>query len=179
MSNRGMKTKLCGLALVLVAATALMGSMVVQPLVNIAHITRHGKHIQEIRLHILKDSKVYLEEVDDTPDGHLVCKESLGKLTEVAFQRLKALVDAGPLQQSRTSQEFVNIDEHADVWYVAVHNTRTEFFVFKEPDWPPPVDFVSWFEESRHIQPLEGIPLGQNNYRCSAFSKQMAEAWKK
>jgi hypothetical protein len=174
-----MKTKLGGLALVLVATTALMGSMGVRPLVNIAHITHDGQYIQEIRLHVMKDSKVYLEEVNYTRGEHLVCKESIGKLTEVGFQRLKALVDAGPLQQSRTSQEFVNIDEHADVWYVAVHNTRTEFFVFKEPDWPPPVDFVSWFEGSRHIQPLEGISLGQNNHQCSAFSKQMAETWKK
>jgi hypothetical protein len=176
MSTKCWKTA----GIILISATALSGSKTVPSIVSASHLVRKGNEVKEIRVTLMRDHKLYVEEITEESASNPACTMSLAVLPEPAFQRI---------EQVMVSQEFrANVNrQHADemkagerdIWHIAFRDGPTRYFIFKPPQSPAPRDFVAWFDEAQRLKPIEDIPLNGNSYQCTIFSEEMSEAWRR
>src|SRR6266849_856176 len=170
MSTKGWRIA----GIILIGATALYGSKTVPSIVSASHLVRKGNEVKEIRVHLMRDHKLYVEEITQESASHPTCKMSLAVLPESAFQRIKKVM---------VSQEFraTGNRQHADemetggheIWHITFRDGPTRYFIFKPPQSPVPGNFVAWFDEARRLKPLKNIPLNADSYQCTVFSEEM------
>jgi hypothetical protein len=175
MSTKAWKTT--GIIL-LIGTTALYGTKTVSSIVSASHLVGHCDEVKETRVHLMRDHKLYIEEITQQSSSPRTCKMSLAVLPEPAFQQIEKLIESREFETIRNRQ---NVDEmkgrECDIWHIAFREGPTHSFVFKPPQSPPPRSFVAWFDEARRLQPYENIQLKAESCRCTLFSQEMAYAW--
>jgi hypothetical protein len=176
MSAKGWKI----VGIILLGATALFGSKTVPSIVSASHLVREGNRVKETRVHLMRDHKLFVEEITQETASRPTCKVSLAVLPEPAFQRIERVM---------VSREFRTIlnNQHEDemktgereVWHITFRDGPTRYFIFVPPRSPVPGDFVTWFEEARRLKLLKNTSLNEDFYRCAVFSDEMSEAWRR
>jgi hypothetical protein len=167
-----------GLGVVLlIAVTTLHGNKTVPSVVSASHLIKHGKQIQETRVHLFRDHKVFVEEITQQSTEAPKCKVFYALLSEPAFQRIKKL-DSPNFRVERNEQETAEKQTEKEIWHIAFRWRTTRFFTFAVPQSSPPASFVSWFEGARRL-PTLNIPVGMQSYQCTVFSEEMSEAWQR
>jgi len=174
-----MKSKTCILLafLVFTAPSVVQGSKTVRAITSVSHLTHHGRETRETRIHVMLDHTYYLELVNQAqPTARPNCSEFMGVLSRENFQRITSLMQSPTFQSLRTPQAFVQAGS-SEAWYVAVHRKETQFLAFSGRS-TPPAGVVAWFAETKNLNPPHRILL-RPDYKCSFFSEEMAEAWRR
>jgi hypothetical protein len=123
------------------------------------------------------DHTYYLELVNQVqPTARPNCSEFMGVLSRENFERITSLMQSPTFQSLRTSEAFVQAGS-SEAWYVAVHRKETQFLAFSGRS-TPPAGVVAWFAETTNLNPPHPILL-RPDYKCSFFSEEMAEAWRR
>jgi len=123
------------------------------------------------------DHTFYLELVNQAqPTARENCSEFVGVLSRENFQRITSLMQSPTFRSLRTPQASVKAGS-SEAWYVAVHRKETQFLAFSGRS-SPPADVVAWFAETKNLKPPHRILL-RPDYKCSFFSEEMAEAWRR
>jgi hypothetical protein len=143
-------------------------------------VVRQGVEVKETRIHLMRDHKLYVEEITQESSSRPTCKMSLAVLSEPAFQQIKTLRASPQFQAIQNSQHRAEMKPGQDeIWHIAFRDGPTQLFTFNPPQSRPPASFVSWFEEAEGLQPYENIPLNADSYHCALFSQEMADAWQR
>jgi hypothetical protein len=175
MSNKVWKTIAISL---LIGSTALYGHKALPSLVSASRLVQHGDEVKEIRVHLMRDHKLYVEEVTQESSSHPTCKMSRGVLPEPAFQRIEQIMGAPEFRAIQNRQDHTETKSGQDeVWHIAFRDGPTRYFTFNVPQSRPPASFVAWFDDASRVQPNENVPLRADSYRCTLFSQKMADAW--
>ncbi len=176
MSSKCWKTA----GIILISATALSGSKTVPSIVSASHLVRKGNEVKEIRVHLMRDHKLYVEEITEESASHPTCTMSLAVLPEPAFQRIETVMVSQEFRATGNPQhtDEMKTGEH-EIWHIAFRDGPTRYFIFKPPQSPAPRDFVAWFDETRRLKPIKNIPPNENSSRCTIFSEEMSEAWRR
>jgi hypothetical protein len=141
-------------------------------------LVRHGHEVKETRVHLMRDHKLYIEEITEGSSSLPTCKVSLAVLPEPAFQRIETLIASPQFQAIQNRQHGAEIKPgQDDIWHITFRDGGTQFFTFIPPQSRPRASFVVWFDEARRLQPYENIPLKADSYRCTLFSQEMADGW--
>jgi hypothetical protein len=166
--------------ILLIGATALYGSKTVPAIVSASHLVRHGGEVKEIRVHLMRDHKLYVEEITQGSPSRRTCQMSLAVLPEPAFHRIEKLIGSPQFRAIQNREHRAQTEPGQDeVWHIAFRDGPTQFFTFNPPKSRPPANFVEWFDEARRLQPSENVPLNADSYRCTLFSQEMADAWQR
>jgi hypothetical protein len=162
VSNWVMRNKASnGIAIILlIASTALYGNRTVLSIVSASHLVRHGDEVRESRVHLMRDHKLYVEEIIQQSSSQPTCKMSRAVLPQPAFQQIKKLMESQQFRAIQTPQDRTEIKPGQDeIWRMVFRDGRTQFFSFTPPQSRPPTSFVAWFEKARRVQPSENIPV--------------------
>ena len=174
-----MKSKTCVLLafLVFTAPFVVQGSKTVRAITSVSHLSHHGRETRETRIHVMLDHTYYLELVNQAqPTAPPNCSEFMGVLSRGNFQRITSLMQSSTFQSLRTPQAFVQAGS-SEAWYIAVHRKETQYLAFIGRS-SPPAGVVAWFAETKNLNPPHRILL-RPDYKCSFFSEEMAEAWRR
>lgn len=163
--------------ILLVGSTTLQGNKAIRSIVSASHLVRHGIEVKETRVHLMRDRKLYVEEITQISSPQPICKMSLAVLPKPAYQRIERVMSASEFRAPQNRQQRTEIKPaQDDVWHVAFRDGPTRFFTFNAPQ-SPPLTFVVWFDDALRVQPNENVPLKADSYRCTLFSQEMADAW--
>ena len=164
--------------ILLIGSIALHGSKTVASIVSASHFVRDGDRVKETRINLMRDHKLYIEEITQESSSRPTCKMSLAVLPEPAFQQIKKLMVFQQFETDQNSQHRGETKpEQDETWHIAFRNGPTRFFTFNPPYSRPPVGFIAWFDEARRLPTYESIPLKSDSYRCTLFSQEMEDAW--
>jgi hypothetical protein len=164
--------------ILLIGSTALYGNRTVLSIVSASHSVRHGDEVRESRVHLMRDHKLYVEEIRQQSSSQPTCKRSLAVLPQPAFQQIKKLMESQHFRAIQSRQHRTEIKPGQDeMWHIVFRDGRTQFFTFNPPQSRPPASFVAWFEKARRVQPSENIPLKVDSYPCTLFLQEMPDAW--
>jgi hypothetical protein len=164
--------------ILLIGSTALYGHKAIPSIVSAAHLVRRGDEVKETRVHLMRDHKLYIEEITQESSSQPICKMSRAVLPESDFQRIEKVMAAPEFRAIQNRQHRVEIKPGQDeIWHIAFRDGPTRFFTFIPPQSPPSATFVSWFDDATRVQPNENVPLRADSYRCTLFSQEMADAW--
>lgn len=162
----------------LVSSLTLYGNKTVPSLVSASHLVRQRDRVKETRVHLMRDHKLYVEEITQESSSHPVCKMSLAVLPEPAFQRVEKIMGSAEFRAIQNRQHHADIKPgQAELWHIAFRDGPTRFFTFNAPESRPPASFVAWFDDASRLKPNEDLPLRTHSYRCALFSQEMADAW--
>jgi hypothetical protein len=175
MSDKAWK----GVAIILlIGSTASYGNKTVLSIVSASHLVRHGDEVRESRVHLMRDHKLFVEEITQQSSSQPICKMSRAVLPQPAFQQIKKLMESQQFRAIQTRQEGTETKPGQDeTWHIVFRDGRTQFFSFSPPQSRPPAGFVAWFERARRVQPSENIPLKVDSYPCKLFSQEIPDAW--
>jgi hypothetical protein len=164
--------------ILLIGSTASYGHKAVPSTVSASHLVRHGNEVNETRIHLMRDHRLYIEEITQDSSYHPNCKMHLAVLPEPAFQRIKNVMRSTQFSAIQNRQNQTEAKPgHDEIWHIAFHDGPTRFFTFNPPQSHPPADFIVWFEEAKRLRPHENIALKADSYRCTLFSEEMSHAW--
>jgi hypothetical protein len=169
-----------GIAIILlIGSSSVYGNRTVLSIVSSSHLVRHGDEVRESRVHLMRDHKLYVEEITQQSSSQPTCTMSRAVLPQPAFQQIRKLMVSQQFRAIQTRQHSSEIRPGQDeMWHIVFRDGRTQFFSFNPPQSRPPASFVAWFEKARRVQPSENIPLKVDSYHCALFSQETPDAWR-